>query len=55
VVENCQVMCITPESKRSRFNQYREAWDLMRPTEPEMITAQPVADDAIAPASGSAP
>jgi hypothetical protein len=55
VVENCQVMCITPESKRSRFNQYREAWDLMRPTEPEIITAQPVADDAIAPASGSAP
>ncbi|PYV46638.1 MAG: hypothetical protein DMG92_17695 [Acidobacteria bacterium] len=55
LVENRKVICITPGGKRSPFKQYREAWNLMRPTEPEIITAVPVADDAIARASGSAP
>jgi len=55
VVEHCKVMCITPESKRSRFNQYREAWNLMRPAEPETVTVQAVADEAVARAWGSAP
>jgi len=55
LVENRKVICITPGGKRSPFKQYREAWNLMRPTEPEIINAVPVADDAIARASGSAP
>lgn len=48
LVENRKVICITPGSKRSRLNLYREAWNLMRPAEPETITVQAVADDAVA-------
>jgi hypothetical protein len=48
------VLWITPESKRSRFSEYREAWNLMRPAEPETITVQAVADDILARASGYA-
>jgi PD-(D/E)XK nuclease superfamily protein len=55
LVENRKVICITPGSKRSRFSQYREAWNLMRPAEPETITVQAVADDAVACAWGPAP
>jgi len=29
IVENHTVLCIRPGSKRSRFEQYREAWKLM--------------------------
>lgn len=29
VVENRKVICVTPNSKRSKFEQYREAWKLM--------------------------
>jgi hypothetical protein len=54
LVENRKVICITPGGKRSPFKQYREAWDLMRPTEPEIISAGPAADDVVARASGSA-
>jgi hypothetical protein len=32
VVENRKVLCITPKSKRSLFEKYREAWKLMGPT-----------------------
>src|SRR5262249_10051864 len=28
-VENRKVICVTPNSKRSRFEKYREAWKLM--------------------------
>lgn len=54
LVENRKVTCITPGGKRSPFKQYREAWNLMRPAEPETITVQAVADDAVASASGYA-
>jgi hypothetical protein len=30
VIENRNSVCITPGSKRSKFDQYREAWNLMR-------------------------
>ena len=30
-VENRKVLCLFPGSKRSRFEQYREAWKLMKP------------------------
>ena len=30
-VENHQVVCVVPGSKRSRNEQYREAWKLMKP------------------------
>ena len=55
LVENRKVFCISPGSKRSRLNQYREAWHLMRPAEPQITPAVPVADVAIARASSSAP
>ena len=48
-VENRETLCIWPGSKRSCFEPYREAWDLMRPPEPEIIIAEPI--DA-APAAG---
>ena len=53
LVENRKVICITPGSKRSQFNQYREAWHLIRPTECETFTVQAVADDVVARAGGS--
>jgi len=31
VVESRKMMCVVPGSKRSRFEQYREAWNLMKP------------------------
>jgi hypothetical protein len=61
LVENRKIICVTPGSKRSPFEPYREAWKLMRPPEPEIITAEPVAAAAAAPDptaaadSGSAP
>ena len=30
-VENRKVLCLRPGSKRSRYEQYREAWKLMKP------------------------
>jgi hypothetical protein len=50
LVENRKLISITPGGKRSPFKQYREAWNLMRPAEPE--TVQAVADDTLARASG---
>jgi hypothetical protein len=56
LVEKRKLICITPGSKRSRFNHYREAWDLMRPTEAETISAEPMASDVVTrAASASAP
>jgi hypothetical protein len=54
LVENRKTVCIAPRGKRSHFSQYREAWNLMRPTEPETITVQAVADDTVARAPGYA-
>lgn len=31
LVENRKCLCVVPGSKRSKFEQYREAWKLMRP------------------------
>jgi hypothetical protein len=54
MVENLKCICIRPGSKRSWLEQYREAWDLMRRTEPEIITAGPVADaTSVASAAGA--
>lgn len=55
LVENRKTLCIAPREKRTRLSQYREAWNLMRPPEPESITVQAVADDTAAGASGFAP
>jgi hypothetical protein len=30
-VENHKSLCVTPGSKHSRYEQYREAWKLMKP------------------------
>lgn len=38
VVENRKVICVTPNSKRSRFEKYREAWSLMEPAVSETGT-----------------
>ena len=54
LVENRKVICVSPGSKRSRFEQYREAWDLMRASECETFTVQAVAADVVGRAGGSA-
>ncbi len=53
LIETRKILCITPGGKRSPFEPYREAWKLMRPTEPEFVGAEPVARAALV--SGSAP
>jgi hypothetical protein len=57
LIENRRAVHIRPGLKRSSFEQYREAWNLMRPAEPEIVIAQPVAvaGPAAAVDSGSAP
>src|SRR5215475_860332 len=35
VIEKRKVVCVTPRSKRSKFEKYREAWKLMKPAAPE--------------------
>ena len=35
IVEHRKILCITPGSKRSQFEQYREAWKLMGSTDGE--------------------
>jgi hypothetical protein len=49
IVENRKCLCITPGFKRSRFEQYREAWRLMKPAEPEFTVAESGAGAAPAP------
>jgi hypothetical protein len=59
-VENRNSLCIRAGAKRSSFEQYREAWNLMRPPEPEATTGERVikavidAGPAAASDSGSA-
>lgn len=36
VIEPRKVMCLTPGSTRSKFEKYREAWKLMKPSTPEI-------------------
>src|SRR5437667_12824484 len=31
VIEKRKIICVVPGSKKSRFEQYREAWKLMKP------------------------
>ena len=49
IVENRKCLCIKPGSKRSPYGQYREAWRLMKPAEPEFIVAESGAGAAPAP------
>ena len=37
VVQNRKTVCLVPKSKRSRFEQYREAWKLMERTDAEPV------------------
>ena len=32
LIENRKALCVIPGSKRSKYEQYREAWKLMKPT-----------------------
>jgi hypothetical protein len=50
VIEPRKVMCVTPGSKRSKFEKYREAWKLMKPTATATKTEAPSAGD---PANGA--
>jgi hypothetical protein len=50
VVEKRRIVCVTPRSKRSSFEKYREAWKLMKPAVPDGKSATPVAADAAASA-----
>ncbi len=37
VVEHRNTICVTPGSKKSRYEPYREAWNLMRPSATESV------------------
>ena len=37
VIQHKKEVCLSPGSKRSRFEQYRDAWNLMRPPAPEPV------------------
>ena len=50
VVAKRRVVCVTPRSKRSSFEKYREAWKLMIPAVPDRKSQTPVATDAAASA-----
>ena len=43
VIEHHQAICVTPGSKTSKYEQYREAWKLMGPTNAEPVTERPAA------------
>jgi len=38
VVDHRKIVCLTPGSKNSKYEQYREAWRLMGPTNTEPAT-----------------
>lgn len=44
MIEGLRVLCVRPGSKRSRFEQYREAWKLMKPSAPEPVTTEAAAE-----------
>jgi chlorite dismutase len=54
-VENRKSMCVMPGSKRSRYEQYREAWKLMKPAcvQPAAIADAAPDAGASAPAKGT--
>jgi hypothetical protein len=51
VIQNRKTLCVLPGSKRSKFEQYREAWKLMRPTVADSKTA---ADNSAGTAAAAA-
>ena len=50
LVETRKIICVTPGSKRSRFEKYLEAWDLMKmkpqPTVNDSMTGSAAASEA---------
>ena len=46
LIEHRKIMCLRPESKRSKYEQYREAWRLMGPTNAEPASPGPPPDDS---------
>jgi len=46
VVENRKAICVVPNSKRSRIEQYREAWKLMRENRAETAIPEQTAGDS---------
>lgn len=47
IVENRKALCLTPKSKRSLYEKYREAWKLLEPTcaEPAPVESLNRSDD----------
>jgi hypothetical protein len=45
-IENRKSVCVTPNSTRSRLEQYREAWKLMEQTAIEPVAAGPVREQS---------
>jgi hypothetical protein len=54
VVAKRRVVCVTPRSKRSSFEKYREAWKLMKPAVPDGKPQTPAGTDAAASAKAGA-
>jgi hypothetical protein len=40
LVENRQVLVIRPGHQKSRYERYRDAWQLMWPAEPDLLAAE---------------
>jgi hypothetical protein len=51
VIEPRKVMCVTPGSKRSKFEKYREAWKLMKPSAVNLKIEAPDASDCVGAAT----
>jgi Protein of unknown function (DUF3257). len=46
LVEHRKAVCLSPGSKRSKYEHYREAWKLMGPTNTEQSSPRPPPDDS---------
>src|SRR5438270_156522 len=51
LIEQRKVICVTPRSKRSSFEKYREAWKLMRPSAVNLKAEAPDASDSVGAAT----
>ena len=53
IVKNRTSLYVTPKSKKSRYEEYREAWDLMRTSSSSLSDSGPVRE-ATAPGAAEA-
>jgi len=44
VIENRTTLCVVPGSKRSKYEQYHESWELLKPASVEPMAEAPVSE-----------